>query len=152
MMSIVKNYMMRTLNSVCSDDTIGYVIELMHKSEMTVLPVVDNENIFLGTLYSRNILKNIIAEDYGFIETHRLLYRVNLAAETMAEMKDKKVEEFMSKNTTCVRETDEMDNVANMMLSNNEQYLFVTNDNNKLRGYISRADLLFYLLKVAKKR
>ena len=149
-MSIVKDYMMKTLNSVCADDTIEYVIKFMHKTEMTVFPVVDNENKFIGTLYSKNVLKNIIPEQYGFLESHRLLYEINQAADNMSEMRNRKVKEYMSTQTTAVKETDNMNNLANIMLANNEQYLFVTNENNKLRGYISRADLLYYLLHVSK--
>mgnify|MGYP006308324559 FL=1 len=149
-MSVVKDYMMKTLNSVCADDTIEYVIKFMHKTEMTVFPVVDNENKFIGTLYSKNVLKNIIPEQYGFLESHRLLYEINQAADNMSEMRNRKVKEYMSTQTTAVKETDNMNNLANIMLANNEQYLFVTNENNKLRGYISRADLLYYLLHVSK--
>ncbi|OCL27193.1 CBS domain-containing protein [Orenia metallireducens] len=147
-MSTVRKYMMRTMNSVCEEDSIEDVIRVMHKIEMSVLPVVDDENKFLGTIYSRNLLKNIIPEQYGFLESHRLLYQVNQAAENLAEIKDRKVKEYMSTNTTAVKENDKMDNIADIMLDNKESYLYVVNDDNKLRGYISRADLLYYLLEV----
>ncbi|PRX33559.1 CBS domain protein [Orenia metallireducens] len=147
-MSTVRKYMMRTMNSVCEEDSIEDVIRVMNKIEMSVLPVVDDENKFLGTIYSRNLLKNIIPEQYGFLESHRLLYQVNQAAENLAEIKDRKVKEYMSTNTTAVKENDKMDNIADIMLDNKESYLYVVNDDNKLRGYISRADLLYYLLEV----
>ncbi|MFW5976650.1 MAG: HPP family protein [Bacillota bacterium] len=148
-MSTVKDYMMRTLNSVCADDTIEHVIEFMYKTEMTVFPVVDETNKFLGTLYSKKILKNIIPEQYGFMESHRILYEINQAAENMGEIKNRKVKDYMTTSITAVKETEDMNNLAHIMLSNDEQYLFVTNKQNKLRGYISRADLLYYLLKVS---
>ncbi|TDX48041.1 HPP family protein [Orenia marismortui] len=151
-MSIVRKYMMRTLNSVCEEDRIEDVIKAMYKVEMSVLPVVDSENRFMGTIYSKNILKNIIPEQYGILESHRLLYEVNQAAENLEEIKDRKVEEYMSTNTAAVRELDKMDNIADIMLDNKESYLYVVNDDNKLRGYISRADLLYYLLEVGEKQ
>ncbi len=147
-MSVVKKYMMKTLNSVCEDDLIADVIKSMHKNEMSVLPVVDHKNYFLGTIYSNNILKNIIPEQYSFMDTHHLLYEINQAAESLAEIKNRLVKEYMSKNTDAVRENEKMDNLAHIMLSNQESILFVTNDKGNLRGYISRADLLYYLLKM----
>ncbi len=144
----VKKYMMRTLNSVCEDDTIETVIECMHKTEMSVLPVVDEKNKFLGTIYGNNILRNIIPEQYGFLDSHHLLYEINQAAESLSEIKNRPVQDYMSKNTNAVKENDNMNNIADIMLNNKESILFVTNKNGNLRGYISRADLLYYLLEV----
>ncbi len=150
-MSIVKNYMTRTLNSVCAEDLVGDVINAMYKAEMSVLPVVDDENTFLGTIYSKNFLKNIIPEEYGYLESHRLLYNVNQAAGNLKEIKNRKVKEYMSSSTMTVKEGNKMDNIANIMVDNKESYLYVINKDDKLRGYISRADLLYYLLKEGKK-
>jgi predicted transcriptional regulator len=147
-MAIVKNYMMRSLNSVSYDDKISDAIIYMHKTEMPILPVVDEENHFKGTIYSKNILKNVLPEQYGFLETRRLLHEVNQAAENLADIKIRDVADFMSKKKLTVREDDKMNNVADIMLDNEESYLFVVNQEEKLRGYISRADLLFYLLEV----
>lgn len=145
-MEKVKEYMMKTLKSVRAEDTIGYVIKTMQKTEMTIFPVVNNKNAFQGTISSKNILKHIIPEEYGFMESHRVLYEINQAAENMVKVKNEKVSKYMSANAVTVKETDNMNNIANIMLSNDEQYLFVTNEYDKLRGYISRADLLYYLL------
>jgi CBS domain-containing protein len=137
--------MVRTLNSVTRDDTLENAIDTMHRTEMSVLPVVDEENKFLGTIYGGNILKNIIPEQYGLLESHRLLYKVNQAAENLQEIKNQSIEKYMSKRTSAVKENDRMDNVADIMLDNEESYLYVVNDREKLRGYISRGDLLYYL-------
>ena len=147
-MNKVKNYMMRTLNSVGEADTLEDVIKTMQKTEMSVLPVVDEENKFLGTIYGENILKNIIPEQYGLLESHRMLYEVNQAAENLQDIKDKPVGDYVSGTTSVVKEKDRMDNVADIMLDNEESYLYVVNDAGKLRGYISRADLLYYLSQV----
>ena len=148
-MSRVKNYMMRTLNSVSRDDSISHVINFMHKTEMSVLPVVDEENRFLGTIFGNNILKNIIPEQYGFLETHRILYEINQSAENLGEIKNRKVAEYMSKKVTPVYENDRMDKIADIMLHNKESIVFVVNENDNLRGYVSRGDLLFYFLDVS---
>ncbi|MGM0502344.1 MAG: CBS domain-containing protein [Bacillota bacterium] len=148
-MHLVKDYMMRTLNSVSTTDDVEDVIRLMHRTEMSVLPVVDCENNFLGTIYSNNILKNVLPEQYGFLETRRLLHEVNQAAENLGDIKDRDVTDYMSRKKLTVREDDKMNNVADIMLDNEESYLFVVNQREKLRGYISRADLLYYLLEVS---
>ncbi len=145
-MNLVKDYMMRTLNSVHWDDTIAHVIEFMHKTEMTVFPVVDDGNTLLGSFCTRNILKNVIPEEFGLMIGNMLLHGEDLAVENMKELKDKKVHTFMSKTSEVVREFDYMDSMSDVMLKSEEQYVFVVNDENKLRGYISQADLLFYLL------
>jgi len=145
-MAIVKNYMMRSLNSVSYEDTVEDAIVYMHKTEMPILPVVDEENHFVGTIYSKNILKNIIPEQYGFINSQRILYDRNQAAENLSDIKYRKVEEYMVTKTDTVLERDNMDKIADIMLNNKESYLFVTNDEGYLRGYISRGDLLYYLL------
>lgn len=150
-MSIVRDYMMRSMNSVSGDDLVEEVIKNMYKAELSVLPVVDNQNKFIGTIYSNNILKNIIPEQFGFIESHRIFYEVNQAVENLNEIRDDKVENYMSKNTDAVNENDDMNKIADIMLHNRESLLFVVNDEGYLRGYISRADLLHFLLDQAKK-
>lgn len=150
-MSIVRDYMMRSMNSVSSDDLVEDVIRYMYKSELSVLPVVDNQNKFIGTIYSNNLLKNIIPEQFGFIESHRIFYEVNQAVENLDDIRDDRVENYMSKNTDAVNENDDMNKIADIMLHNKESLLFVVNDEGYLRGYISRADLLHFLLDEAKK-
>lgn len=136
---------MRSLNSVSEEDTVQEVIKAMHKMEMSVLPVVDEENRFLGSIYGENILRNIIPEQYGMLESHRLLYEINQAAENLKEIESNKIKEYMSTNTSVVKEMDNMNNLADIMLDNEESYLYVVNEEGKLRGYISRGDLLYYL-------
>jgi len=145
-MARVKDYMMRSLNSVCHTDSIEDTIIYMHKTEMPILPVVDEENTFVGTIYSKNILKNIIPEQYGFINSQRILYDRNQASENLSEIKSKKVEEYMLTKTKSIAENDDMDKIADIMLNNKESYIFVTNQEGYLRGYMSRGDLLYYLL------
>ena len=147
-MNIVKDYMYRTLVSVCQKDSIEEVIRIMYQAEMSVVPVVNEENRFLGTIYSENILKNIIPEKYGFLDSNRLLFEINQAAETLAEIKNRQVKEYMSTRVSPVREMDKMYKIADIMLDNKESFLFVVNEKGNLRGYITRADLLYYLLDV----
>ena len=148
-MTIVREYMLRTLVSVCEDDTLEEAIRVLYKADMSVLPVVNEENKFLGTIYSENILKNIIPEKYGYLNTNRLLYEINQAAENLSIIRDRKVKEYMSTRTSAVRENDKMYKIADVMLDNKESILFVINDRGNLRGYISRSDLLYYLLKIS---
>lgn len=151
-MGIVKDYMVRTLVSVSEDDQIKEAIRIMYKAGMSVLPVVNAENKFLGTIYSENILKNILPEKYGYLVNNRLLYEVNQAADNLIEVKERGVKEYMSTRTSTVMENDKMYKIADVMLDNKESILFVINESGNLRGYISRADLLYYLLKVCNKQ
>ncbi|MFP4661636.1 MAG: HPP family protein [Halanaerobiales bacterium] len=151
-MAVVKDYMMRTLISVCEEDHIDEAIRIMYQAEMSVLPVVNEENKFLGTIYSENILKNIIPEKYGYLDSNRLLYEINQAAENLTEIRGREVKEYMSTRTSAIRENDKMYKIADVMLDNKESILFVVNEQGNLRGYISRADLLYYLLKVCNKQ
>ncbi len=149
MSSVVKDYMYRTLVSVCEDDTLEDAIRIMYQAEMSVLPVVNEENKFLGTIYSENILKNIIPEKYGYLDSNRLLYEINQAAENLEEIRGRVVKEYMSTKTSAIKEMDKMYKIADIMLDNKESILFVINEQGNLRGYISRADLLHYLLDVS---
>ena len=55
-MSDVRDYMVRTMNSVTTDDSIRKAIILMYRSEQSVLPVVDHQNLFVGTIYSLSLI------------------------------------------------------------------------------------------------
>lgn len=144
----VKEYMVRTLNSVTTDDRIEDVIRMMYKTQLPIFPVVDQENGFLGTIDAEKLLRNIIPEQFGFLEFHRLLYGVNQAADNLKQIKGKQVQDYMSPHVAVVHELDRVNNIAETMVHNKEAYLFVVNDECKLRGYILRSDLLFYLLRV----
>lgn len=147
MVLYIKDFMIRNMTSVCDCDTLEYAIELMQKTQMTVLPVVDKKNIYLGSIYSRNLLKNILPEEYGYLESARLLHNVNQAANNLHEIRRKLVKDYMSKKVIALKDSDEMKHVAEIMLKNKESVLFITNEIGRLRGYINRGDLLYYLLK-----
>lgn len=151
-MAVVKDYMVRTLISVLEDDHMDDAIRIMYQADISVLPVVDDENKFLGTIYGENILKNIVPERYGYLDTNRLLSEINQVAEHLSEIKDRTVSEYMSTRPLAVQEDDKMYQIAAVMLDNKESILFVINEEGSLRGYISRAELLYYLLKVCNKQ
>src|SRR6056297_2317605 len=117
-MSRVKDYMVRTMNSVTPEDSIKKAIKLMYRSEQSVLPVVDDQNIFIGTIYSNNVLKNIIPESFGFLDSSRLFYEVNEAVENLKYIKDEKVEKYMARNRDAVKESTDMKKIADIMLNN----------------------------------
>ena len=73
-MSSVKDYMVRTMNSITPDDSIRKAIIIMYRSEQSVLPVVDHQNLFVGTIYSNNILKNIPLSQTRFVEIVSFLF------------------------------------------------------------------------------
>lgn len=146
MLSRVRDYMVRTMNSVTPEDSIKKAIKLMYRSEQSVLPVVDEQNLFIGTIYSNNVLKNIIPESFGFLDSSRLFYEVNEAVENLKYVKDEKVEKYMSRNRDAVKEDSDMKKTADIMLNNKESLLFVISDRGYLRGFIERSNLLHYLL------
>lgn len=92
------------MNSVTPEDNIRKAIILMYRSEQSVLPVVDHQNQFVGTIYSNNILKNIIPESFGFLDSSRLFYEVNEAVENLKHVKDENVEKYMARNRDAVKE------------------------------------------------
>lgn len=145
-MSRVRDYMVRTMNSVTPEDSIKKAIKLMYRSEQSVLPVVDDQNLFIGTIYSNNILKNIIPESFGFLDSSRLFYEVNEAVENLKYIKSEKVEKYMSRNRDAVKEDSDMKKTADIMLNNKESLLFVISERGYLRGFIERSNLLHYLL------
>lgn len=134
------------MNSVTEDDNIRKAIILMYRSDQSVLPVVDHDNHLIGTIYSNNILKNIIPESFGFLDSSRLFYEVNEAVENLKYVKDEKVERYMAYNRDAVKQNTDMKKIADIMLNNKESLLFVVNDDGFLRGFIERSDLLQYLL------
>jgi predicted transcriptional regulator len=108
------------MNSITPDDSIRKAIIIMYRSEQSVLPVVDHQNLFVGTIYSNNILKNIIPESFGFLDSSRLFYEVNEAVENLKYVKDEKVEKYMARNRDAVKENSDMKKIADIMLNNKE--------------------------------
>ena len=145
-MSLVRDYMIGTMSSVTPSDSIKKTIIIMYRAELSVLPVVDHQNRFIGTIYSNNILKNIIPESFGFLDSSRIFYEVNEAVENLKSVKDETVNKYMARNRDAVQEDGNMKKVADIMLNNQESLLFVVNDEGFLRGYIERSQLLHYLL------
>ncbi len=145
-MSLVRDYMIGTMSSVTPDDSIKKTIVIMYRAELSVLPVVDHQNRFIGTIYSNNILKNIIPESFGFLDSSRIFYEVNEAVENLKSVKDETVDKYMLRNRDAVQENANMKKVADIMLNNKESLLFVVNEKGYLRGYIERSHLLHYLL------
>jgi len=145
-LSLVRKYMIGTMSSVTPEDSIRKAIIIMYRTGLSVLPVVDHQNRFIGTIYSNNILKNIIPESFGFLDSSRIFYEVNEAVENLKNVKDEQVRKYMARNIDAVDEESNMKKVADIMLNNQESLLFVINENGFLRGYIERSQLLHYLL------
>lgn len=123
-MSLVRDYMIGTMSSVTLSDSIKKAI-IMYRAELSVLPVVDYHNRFVGTIYSNNISKNIIPESFGVLDSSKLFYEVNEELENLKSVKNENLSRYMVSNKNMIKENEEMKKVADIMLNNKESLLFV---------------------------
>ena len=105
------------------EDTAVTAAMLMKKHNVGSIPVVSdrNEKGLIGILTDRDLTIRVVAEQRDYYKTH--------------------VSDVMSENVTACRATDDSDEVVDAMAKRQIRRVPVVDNNNRLVGIISQADL-----------
>ncbi len=125
-----KDIMTTNLITVSKNDDINDVIEIFISNKISGAPVVENEKL-IGIISEKDIMKVLTIESYFNLPDRG------------------RVERFMSTNLTTVTSDMDIYSIADIFLANHYRRLPVV-DNRKIKGLISRRNILSTILDLSK--
>jgi len=126
----VGDVMSKPVITVFEKSSLGYAVNLMKKHQLKRLPVTDHAEKLVGNLSRLDVLRQIMPSQTkelppqtfpGFIHT---------------------ISDIMSKSIPIVNEYDEIATVIHTLLENNSHRVIVVDENKKVTGIISDADVI----------
>ena len=148
---LVKDLMTTDVVTVKGDNKVSEIADLLHKRGFTGVPVVNDEGTVLGIITERELFSadsklylpgymKILQETKFLIGGHREL---PYAAEQLTRTAAK---DIMNRNVHFVSPNTTIDELAELLVKDNQSPLPVTDASNKLLGIISRSDLIKLLV------
>ncbi len=154
-MQTAKEIMSAPPISVHQDKTLQDAIELLAKHRISGLPVVDSQGKIAGIISDTDILR--YSEKIKVVPTTNLSGWIspytdvsNLATmqKGMETLHQTRVKEVMTKKVHTVNEEAEATDVARLMNRRNINRIPVVDDDNKLVGIVTRADMVQCMAKL----
>lgn len=140
-----KAIMTEKVISVNENATINEVVEILLKNKISGIPVVDKNQTVIGIISERDIIfqeKNLTPPLFlnifdGIIQLGQTKFK-----EEFLKMSAYKVKDLMTKKVYTVTGETEHTEIADLMVKKNINRVPVVDQNNKLIGIITRADII----------
>lgn len=135
----VRNVMTKNVISVKKDANVHEVSRLLSENNVSGLPVIDDENHVIGIVTEADVLSMAgIKKEHTFKDIIR-----HILGEPLPKRKiGNKVEDVMTSPAITVGSEEDIRNVARILDEKRIKRLPVVDDENKLIGIISRADIV----------
>ncbi len=135
----VKDYMTKNLITTNEDESIGRVLAIMRKKSITRMPVVEGKKL-VGLITLHDIIKQIYKPKERFEAGNYFDEKVSVL--------ELPVKNIMVKNVITVKEEATIKETISLMLEYNINSIIITDEENNLKGLITRKDLLEPLTKL----
>lgn len=141
--------------SVHKDKTVQEAIELLAKNRISGLPVVDSEGKIAGIISDTDILRysekiKVVPTTNlsGWISPYTDVSTLATMQKGMETLHHTRVKEVMTKKVYTVNEEAEATDIARLMNRRNINRIPVVDDDNKLVGIVTRADMVQCMAKL----
>ena len=135
---------------VHADDTLEKAVSILRKEKISGLPVVDSQNRIIGVISDRDLLRyseelQMMPFHYGWISPYEYLPIDDNLRKTADDFLKTSVSEVMSKRVYHVNEEDTLNDAVVLMKKKGVNRIPVADKDGKLKGIVTRTDLLNYL-------
>jgi CBS domain-containing protein len=148
---IAKDIMTKKVITIEKDATLSELVRLLIKNKISGVPVIDEKNNLVGVVTENDIIVKKSSLPFPLSFSFAFLDKYESYTKNTKEFLDTKVEEVMSVDIKTVRKDMTVNKVVNIMLNNNINRLPVLDDDNKLIGIITRADVMKSMIREGKK-
>ena len=121
----IKDIMTKEVVCVTKETPIFDAIELMRKSEVTGMPVIEEDMTLVGVITEKDVLRLFHSSNEGENQT---------------------VAFFMTRPAVSYKENDSLDSICDFMMINYFRRVPVVSKKGKLVGIISRPDIINYII------
>ncbi|MBA7509908.1 A-adding tRNA nucleotidyltransferase [subsurface metagenome] len=149
---LAKDIMTRKVITISKDATLAELAKLLIKNKISGVPIVDKREELVGIVTEADLIikeSNLsfpLSFSFAFLESYESYTK------STKEYLETRVEEVMSINVKTAREDMPISKVVNIMINNNINRLPVLNNDGKLTGIITRADIIKSIIKKSKKK
>jgi len=149
---LAKDIMTKKIITISKDATLAELAKLLIKNKISGVPIVDEKEELVGIVTEADLIikeSNLpfpLSFSFAFLESYESYTK------STKEYLETRVEEVMSINVKTAREDMPISKVVNIMVNNNINRLPVLNNDGKLTGIITRADIIKSIIKKSEKK
>lgn len=151
-MSVASDIMSKNVISVTPDTNVGEAVEVLAKTGIHGMPVVDGENKVVGMLSDRDLLGYsselhvipLIAFS-GWISPYTDVSEIASFEKGFKSLLSTKVKNVMSPKVTTVRQDTPIRKIVGLMSKKEFNHIPVVDEDERLVGIIARADIIRYI-------
>ncbi len=148
---IAKDIMTKKVITIEKDATLLELVRLLIENKISGVPVIDEKNNLVGVVTENDIIVKKSSLPFPLSFSFAFLDKYESYTKSTKEFLDTKVKEVMSVDIKTVTEDMTVSKIVNIMLNNNIHRLPVLDNNNKLIGIITRANIMKSMIKEGKK-
>ncbi len=153
-MSKIREFLKTNVKYARPDDNLEKIVQILRENQISGVPIVDQDNKVIGIITARDLLKHsektkIIPLPYfpdGAPAYEYVLDNV-VYKKSVEEFLETKVKEVMSKKVYTVKEDNTWHDAASLMKKKGINRIPVVDREGKLKGIVTRNDLLDFLSK-----
>ncbi len=149
---LAKDVMTKKVITISKDATVGQLTKLLLKNGISGTPVVDEKDNLVGMACEADIIVKMSSLPFPMSFGFAFLDSYEIYTKSTKEYLETRVEEIMSKKIKTVKEDIPLSKVVNIMINNNLNRVPVLDNNNKLSGIITRADVMNSMMKETEKK
>jgi len=149
---LAKDIMTKKVITISKDATLAELAKLLIKNKISGVPVVDEKGELVGIVTEADLIikeSNLpfpLSFSFAFLESYESYTK------STKEYLETRVKEVMSTNVKTAREDMPISKVVNIMINNNINRLPILNNDGKLTGIITRADIIKSIIKKSEKK
>jgi len=149
---LAKDIMTKKVITISKDATLAELAKLLIKNKISGVPIVDKKEELVGIVTEADLIikeSNLpfpLSFSFAFLESYESYTK------STKEYLETRVEEVMSTNVKTAREDMPISKVVNIMINNNINRLPILNNDGKLTGIITRADIIKSIIKKSEKK
>jgi CBS domain-containing protein len=141
-----KNIMISDVVTVTPDTSIGELSKVLLKNKVSGVPVVDDEGRLVGIVSEADIIRDNIKVQFPFyfdpLMVSALVVDFEKYSEDIKDYLNTKVETIMNHRVKTAGPSTPVSEIADIMVSNKVNRIPVVDDNKKVVGIITRADII----------
>jgi len=148
---LAKDIMIKKVVTISKDATLAELAKLLIKNKISGVPVVDKKEELVGIVTEADLIIKESNLPFPLSFSFAFLKSYESYTKSTKEYLETRVEEVMSTNVKTVREDMPTSKVVNIMINNNINRLPILNNDGKLTGIITRADIIKSIIKKSEK-
>lgn len=138
----VKDIMTYDLTFVFENDTVESVIDLLNRSGLPGVPVVDTDLKVLGFISEDDVIRACLPSYFNLLQTAAFLPDTNLVLSNLRKIAKESVGKYATKSVFTVKLDDTLLAVADAFMRKQYKIIPVVDENNVLLGIVTRLSVL----------